>query len=188
MKKVLFILGTRPEAIKLAPVITELKSRPEKFEVSLVATAQHREMLDQVLRIFDIEPDYDLDLMTEDQTLFDVTSEALLGLQKVLIQERPSGLLVEGDTTTVFAASLAAFYLDIAVGHVEAGLRTFDRRNPFPEEMNRRLTGGLADYHFAPTERARENLLAEGIPKERIYISGNTVVDALLSVIDKPCD
>jgi UDP-N-acetylglucosamine 2-epimerase (non-hydrolysing) len=186
VKKVLFVLGTRPEAIKLAPVITELNSRPQKFEITVAVTAQHREMLDQVLGLFDIEADYDLNLMTEDQNLFDVTSEALLGLQDVLTQEAPSVVLVEGDTTTVFVACLAAFYLRIPVGHVEAGLRTFDRRNPFPEEMHRRLAGALADYHFAPTGRARKNLLAEGVPDERVYVTGNTVVDALLSVIGKP--
>ncbi len=186
MSKVLFILGTRPEAIKLAPVIAELRGRPGRFETTVAVTAQHREMLDQVLELFGIEPGYDLDLMTEDQSLFDITSAALPALGKVLAAEAPSIVLVEGDTTTVLAAALAAFYLGIPVGHVEAGLRTLDKRNPFPEEMNRRLAAAISDYHFAPTRRARRNLLAEGIPADKIWVTGNTVIDALLSVVSRP--
>ena len=186
MRKVLFILGTRPEAIKLAPVIAELRSRRDRFETTVAVTAQHREMLDQVLELFAIQPTHDLNLMTEDQSLFGITAGALPALQKVLAAEAPSIVLVEGDTTTVLVASLAAFYLGIPLGHVEAGLRSHDKRNPFPEEMNRRLTGALSDYHFAPTDRARRNLLSEGVADERIWVTGNTVIDALLSVVSRP--
>ncbi len=182
--KILFVFGTRPEAIKLAPVIHELASRP-RFTVRVCVTAQHREMLDQVLEAFSITPDHDLDLMRPGQDLFDVTARCLTALRPVLEAERPDWVIVQGDTTTVFVASLAAFYLDIRVAHVEAGLRTFDKRRPFPEEINRRLTSHVADLHFAPTERARRNLLEEGIPAEHIHVTGNTVVDALFYIRDR---
>jgi len=180
--KILVIFGTRPEAIKLAPVIQELRKYPD-FETIVVVTAQHRELLDQVLHLFNIIPDYDLDIMQPAQSVFDVTSRALLGLRPVLEQEHPDLVLVQGDTTTVMAAALAAFYLRIPIGHIEAGLRSGDKYQPFPEEINRRLTTVLADWHFAPTERARQALLHEGIPDERIHVTGNTVIDALLSVV-----
>ena len=172
------VLGTRPEAIKLAPVIREL-GRHTGFEARVCATAQHRQMLDQALEIFHIQPDHDLDLMRENQSLFQITSRALEALEPVLKQEVPDMVLVQGDTTTALVAALAAYYLSIKVGHVEAGLRTEDKSNPFPEEMNRRLTDALADLYFAPTEAARRNLLGEGVPEERISVTGNTVIDAL---------
>jgi UDP-N-acetylglucosamine 2-epimerase (non-hydrolysing) len=183
VKKIMTIFGTRPEAIKLAPVIRELKKYPDRFELVVAVTAQHREMLDQVLRLFQIVPDYDLDIMRPAQTPFAVTARSLTGLEPVLRKERPDLVLVQGDTTTVMAAALAAFYLKIPVGHVEAGLRTYDKFQPFPEEMNRRLVSHIADWHFAPTETARQNLLREGIVDERIFVTGNTVIDALLSVV-----
>jgi UDP-N-acetylglucosamine 2-epimerase (non-hydrolysing) len=183
VKKVMTIFGTRPEAIKLAPVIRELQEYPGRFELVVTVTAQHREMLDQVLRLFQIVPDYDLDIMRPAQTPFAVMARSLTGLEPVLRKERPDLVLVQGDTTTVMAAALAAFYLQIPVGHVEAGLRTYDKFQPFPEEMNRRLVSHIADWHFAPTETARQNLLREGIADERIFVTGNTVVDALLSVV-----
>lgn len=182
MKKIVVVFGTRPEAIKLAPVIAELKRRGI-FKVIVVATAQHREMLDQVLSLFNIVPDYDLNIMQPEQNLFDITDQALKGLKKVLAEEKPDLLLVQGDTTTTFVAALAAFYLKIPVGHVEAGLRTFDKYSPFPEEVNRKLTTVLTDLHFAPTEQAKLNLLAEGVPEENIYVTGNTVIDALLATV-----
>lgn len=182
--KVVFIFGTRPEAIKLAPVIRELKLRSDQFEVRVFGTAQHREMLDQVLGLFEIELDYDLNVMTPNQNLFQVTTKVLQGLETLLILEKPSVVIVQGDTTTTFVASLAAFYLQIPIGHVEAGLRTFDKRNPFPEEGNRHLTSVLADYHFAPTERACQNLLREGINAHSVFLTGNTVIDALLHIVD----
>jgi UDP-N-acetylglucosamine 2-epimerase (non-hydrolysing) len=188
MKKALFMFGTRPEAIKLAPVIAELRSRGNRFRATVAVTAQHRQMLDQVLELFGIEPDYDLNLMTENQSLFDITSGALPVLGNVLEAEAPSIVLIEGDTTTVLVAALAAFYLGVPVGHVEAGLRTSDKRNPFPEEMNRRLTGALSEYHFASTERAKQNLLREGIRDDRIWVTGNPVIDALRSVLERPYD
>jgi UDP-N-acetylglucosamine 2-epimerase (non-hydrolysing) len=176
---VLFIFGTRPEAIKLAPVIRELHQRPDAFAVRVCVTAQHREMLDQVLEAFGINPDRDLDLMRPNQTLFDITAEAVRGLKDVLESEKPDVVLVQGDTTTVFVGALASYYLQIPVGHVEAGLRTGNKFSPFPEEINRRLTSSLADYHFAPTSKARENLLREGVSPSIIYVTGNTVIDAL---------
>lgn len=179
--RVLSIFGTRPEAIKMAPVVLGLV-RADGIESKVCVTAQHREMLDQVLDLFKIKPDYDLDLMAPGQDLFDVTSRSLLGLRDVLRQERPDVVLVHGDTTTCFAATLAAFYENIPVGHVEAGLRTGDLRAPFPEEANRSLVGRLATYHFAPTEGSRRNLLAESVPAGRIWVTGNTVIDALLMV------
>jgi len=176
------IFGTRPEAVKMAPVIRELMRFPEKVRVVTVVTAQHREMLDQVLAVFDIRPDVDLDIMAPNQTLSQITTRALSGLDPVISRRRPDIVLVQGDTTTVFAASLAAFYHKVAVGHVEAGLRTHDKYDPFPEEMMRRLTGQIADLHFAPTELSRENLLKGGVPDGNIFVTGNTVIDALLSV------
>lgn len=178
------VFGTRPEAIKMAPVVIELK-QAEGIEAKVCVTAQHREMLDQVLNLFEITPDYDLDLMKPGQDLFDITCNVLLSLRDVLRQERPDIVLVHGDTTTCFAAALAAFYEGIAIGHVEAGLRTGDLSAPFPEEANRTLAGRLTSIHFAPTQGAADNLIREGVPAERIHITGNTVIDALLMVRDK---
>jgi len=180
--KVLIVFGTRPEAIKMAPVVQMLE---QVLDVVVCVTAQHREMLDQVLELFEITPHHDLDIMKPGQDLFDVTSNVLLGLKPVLKQEQPDLVLVHGDTTTSMAASLAAFYMQIPVGHVEAGLRTHDIYSPFPEEVNRQLTGRIATHHFAPTEQARSNLLAEGVAEDRIVVTGNTVIDALLSVVEK---
>lgn len=179
--RVLTVFGTRPEAIKLAPVIKELEKHSE-FESRVCVTAQHRQMLDQVLRLFGINPYWDLNLMRENQSLFYVTSSALRSLETVFREAQPDVVLVQGDTTTAFVASLAAYYLKIKVGHVEAGLRTHDKFNPFPEEMNRRLADALSDFLFAPTARAKQNLLREGFPKERVFVTGNTVIDALLWV------
>jgi UDP-N-acetylglucosamine 2-epimerase (non-hydrolysing) len=183
--KILTIFGTRPEAIKLAPVVKALEKYPDQFHSSVCVTAQHREMLDQVLDLFDIHPDHDLNIMKPKQDLYGVTSEVLLKLKDILQEVRPDLILVQGDTTTAFAASLAAFYERIKIGHVEAGLRTHDKFKPFPEEINRRLTTVLADYHFAPTEKARLNLLKDGIPPDRIYVTGNTVIDALFLILKK---
>ncbi len=179
MKKISFIFGTRPEAIKLAPVILELKKRPE-FECHVCITAQHRTMLDQVLAVFGVVPDIDLNLMQPDQTLAALTASAVTSLTAYLKDYKPDLVLVQGDTTTVFCAALAAFYNKVPVGHVEAGLRTGNRYSPFPEEINRVLTTHLADYHFAPTESSRRNLEREGVQAERIQVTGNTVIDALL--------
>lgn len=179
--KVLSVFGTRPEAIKLAPVIKELEKHSE-FESRVCVTAQHRQMLDQVLQLFGINPHWDLNLMRENQSLFYVTSSALRSLEAVFREAQPDIVLVQGDTTTAFVASLAAYYLGIKVGHVEAGLRTYDKFNPFPEEMNRRLADALSDFLFAPTARAKQNLLREGFPEERVFVTGNTVIDALLWV------
>lgn len=180
--KILIIFGTRPEAIKMAPVIKELK---KTFKVSVCVTAQHREMLDQVLNIFNISPDYDLNIMKNGQDLYDVTTKVLNGLKYVFSREKPDLVLVHGDTTTSMVASLAAFYFKIPVAHVEAGLRTNDIYSPFPEELNRQVTSRLASYHFAPTQRAKENLIAEGVLKDKIFVTGNTVIDSLFSVIKK---
>ena len=177
--KVMAIFGTRPEAIKMAPVVLELQKHREQITPLVAVTAQHREMLDQVLHLFRIRPDYDLDIMAAGQTLFDITARAMTGLDKVLSKETPDLVLVHGDTTTTFAGALAAYYHQIAVGHVEAGLRTGNKYSPYPEEMNRKLTGAIADLHFAPTETSKENLLREGVPAERIFVTGNTVIDAL---------
>ncbi|MDI6632162.1 MAG: UDP-N-acetylglucosamine 2-epimerase (non-hydrolyzing) [Thermoanaerobacteraceae bacterium] len=182
-QKVLIVFGTRPEAIKMAPVIQALRTADDFFRVTVAVTAQHREMLDQVLRLFDIVPEYDLNIMREDQTLFEVTARVLQELEPVLREVRPDIVLVHGDTTTTFAAALAAFYLKIAVGHVEAGLRTGEKYAPFPEEINRRLAAVLTDLHFAPTVRARTALLQEGIAPEKILVTGNTVIDALYQVV-----
>ena len=181
MKKILLIFGTRPEAIKMAPVVKALKANAA-FEVKVCVTAQHRQMLDQVLSLFRITPDFDLNLMKPQQDLSDITAAVILGLREVFAQWRPDMVLVHGDTTTTFAASLAAFYARIPVGHVEAGLRTHNRHAPWPEEMNRTLTGALAELHFAPTETARAHLLREGIAEKTIHVTGNTVIDALLDV------
>ena len=180
--KVMSIFGTRPEAIKMAPVVLELQRQPE-IESVVAVTAQHREMLDQVLKLFAIRPDFDLNIMSEGQTLFDITSRALLGLDKVLSEVKPNVVLVHGDTTTTFAGALAAYYHQIEVGHVEAGLRTRNKFSPYPEEMNRRLTGSLADLNFAPTITAKENLLRENVDAEKIFVTGNTVIDALYKTV-----
>ena len=177
--KVMTVFGTRPEAIKMAPVVLELQKHPEAIIPVVTVTAQHREMLDQVLNLFNIRPDHDLDIMAQGQTLFDITAKAMLGLDKVLTEENPDIVLVHGDTTTTFAGSLAAYYHQIAVGHVEAGLRTHNKYSPYPEEMNRKLTGAMADLHFAPTETSRENLLQEHVADDSIFVTGNTVIDAL---------
>ncbi|MBI3781885.1 MAG: UDP-N-acetylglucosamine 2-epimerase (non-hydrolyzing) [Deltaproteobacteria bacterium] len=177
---VLVVFGTRPEAVKLAPVVNSLRGR---VDVKVCVTAQHRQMLDQVLDAFAIRPDFDLDLMKSNQDLFDITANALLALRQVLSQERPRLVLVQGDTTTTFVAALASFYLRVEVGHVEAGLRTHDKQRPFPEEINRHMTTALADWHFPPTEWARDNLRHEHVAAERIFVTGNTGIDALLSIV-----
>lgn len=182
--KVLTVFGTRPEAIKMAPVVRALAADPT-FDAKVCVTAQHREMLDQVLDLFDIRPDFDLNLMKPGQDLSDITSNVLLGMREVFKQWRPDMVLVHGDTTTTLAASLAAYYAKVKVGHVEAGLRTFNKFSPWPEEMNRRLSGALADHHFSPTPKARENLLGEGVAENSIVVTGNTVIDALLDVVQR---
>lgn len=186
--KVMTVFGTRPDAIKMSPVVLELQRFPEKVKVVIAVTGQHREMLHQVLDVFHIKPQYNLDIMRPKQSLAEITTRSLEGLEGIVIRERPDIVLAQGDTTTTFAASLAAFYNRVAVGHVEAGLRTDNKYDPFPEEMNRRLTTVLADLHFAPTPAAKKNLLAEGIPASRIYVTGNTVIDALLSVAETASD
>ncbi len=182
--KVMLVFGTRPEAIKMAPLVKGLQACPD-LQTVVCVTAQHREMLDQVLRLFDIAPEHDLNIMKPGQDLFDITGSILHGLKGVFQQERPDLVLVHGDTTTTLATSLAAYYSRIAVGHVEAGLRTGNKHAPFPEEMNRKLTGALADIHFAPTPASQANLLREGVAAEAIHVTGNTVIDALLAVVDK---
>jgi len=182
MKKIMLVFGTRPEAIKMCPLVNELKSRPELKTVVCV-TGQHRQMLDQVLRAFQVEPDYDLSIMKEKQTLFDVTTGILHGIKEVLDVEKPDVVLVHGDTSTTFATALACFYLQIPVGHVEAGLRTYNLYSPYPEEFNRQATGILARYHFAPTYMAKANLLREGKDAETIYVTGNTAIDALKTTV-----
>ena len=184
-RKILLAFGTRPEAIKMAPLVKEFRRRPDKFETVICITGQHRQMLDQVLRLFDIRPDYDLDIMRQGQDLYDVTARILTGMRDVLEEVRPNVVLVHGDTSSSTAAALAAFYRQIPVGHVEAGLRTHDIYSPWPEEMNRQLTGRIATYHFAPTPLSRQNLLAENVRPERITVTGNTVIDALYMVEDK---
>jgi UDP-N-acetylglucosamine 2-epimerase (non-hydrolysing) len=179
MKKLLFIFGTRPEAIKMAPLYWEFKKYPEEFEVKLCVTAQHRQMLDQVLNFFNIKPDFDLNLMKENQSLFDITAGIIKSLEGVLDKYTPNIVLVQGDTTTAFTGALAAFYKKIKVAHIEAGLRSGNKYSPYPEEVNRILVGHIADYHFAPTEKARENLYNEGT-KKNVWVVGNTVIDALL--------
>lgn len=183
--KVMTVFGTRPEAIKMAPVVLELKKHQEEIETIVVVTAQHREMLDQVLQCFQIKPDHDLDMMKDRQTLEEITTRGIEKLSSLMKNIKPDIVLVHGDTTTTFIASLAAFYNKIQVGHVEAGLRTWNKHSPFPEEMNRQLTGVLADLHFAPTKKAAENLIMENKQNDRIHITGNTVIDALKTTIQK---
>ena len=185
MKKVMLVFGTRPEAIKMAPLVKEFQARASEFETIVCVTGQHREMLAQVLGLFEITPDYDLAIMKAGQDLYDVTSLVLLGLRDVLKKEEPDVVLVHGDTATSTAAALAAFYQKVPVGHVEAGLRTHNIYSPWPEEMNRQLTGRMATYHFAPTELSRQNLLAEGVCDEHILVTGNTVIDALHQVVER---
>jgi UDP-N-acetylglucosamine 2-epimerase (non-hydrolysing) len=181
--KVMTVFGTRPEAIKMAPLVKELERNSNKIKSIVTVTAQHREMLDQVLKIFEIVPDYDLNIMKDRQTLMDVTTRSLEGLNKVFQEEKPDIVLVHGDTTTTFVASLAAFYNSIRIGHVEAGLRTRNKFSPYPEEMNRQLTGVLADLHFAPTEQSKDNLLVENKKEDTIFITGNTAIDALQTTV-----
>ena len=184
MKKILLVFGTRPEAIKMAPLVKALQKDTEHFETRVCVTAQHRQMLDQVLEVFGITPEYDLNIMAPNQDLYDITAKVLLGLRKVLKDFRPDTVLVHGDTTTSMAASLAAFYMQIPVGHVEAGLRTYNMLSPSPEEMNRQVTDRICTYYFAPTEQSRANLLQENIDAKKIFITGNTVIDALLMAVD----
>lgn len=185
MKTVMLVFGTRPEAIKMAPLVKAFQADPENFRTLVCVTGQHREMLDQVLQIFDIQPDYDLNIMRQGQDLYDVTARVLLGMRDVLREARPDAVLVHGDTTTSTAAALAAFYAQLPVGHVEAGLRTHNMYSPWPEEMNRQLTGRIATWHFAPTPLSRQNLLEENVSADRITVTGNTVIDALYWVVDK---
>ena len=181
----MLVFGTRPEAIKMAPLVKEFQKYPKEFETIVCVTGQHREMLDQVLHIFDIRPDYDLNIMKQGQDLYDVTTRVLMGMRDVLKESRPDLVLVHGDTTTSTASALAAFYQQIPVGHIEAGLRTHNIYSPWPEEMNRLLTGRIATYHFAPTLLSRQNLLQENVADEKITVTGNTVIDALYWVVQK---
>lgn len=184
MKKILLVFGTRPEAIKMAPLVKALQKDTEHFETRVCVTAQHRQMLDQVLEVFGIVPEYDLNIMAPNQDLYDITAKVLLGLREVLKDFCPDTVLVHGDTTTSMAASLAAFYQQIQVGHIEAGLRTYDMLSPWPEEMNRQVTDRICTYYFAPTEQSKKNLLLENIAEKKIFITGNTVIDALLMAVD----
>lgn len=185
MKKIMLVFGTRPEAIKMAPLVKEFQKHPEAFQTIVCVTGQHRQMLDQVLQLFEITPDYDLNIMKQGQDLYDVTARVLTGMRDVLKEAQPDVVLVHGDTTTSTAAALAAFYQQIPVGHVEAGLRTHNIYSPWPEEMNRQITGRIATYHFAPTPLSRQNLLAEGVADDKITVTGNTVIDALYWVVNK---
>ena len=185
MKKIMLVFGTRPEAIKMAPLVKEFQKYPEKFKTIVCVTGQHREMLDQVLHIFEITPDYDLNIMKQGQDLYDVTARVLTGMRDVLKEAQPDIVLVHGDTTTSTASALATFYQQIPVGHVEAGLRTHNIYSPWPEEMNRLITGRIATYHFSPTPLSRQNLLDEGVKEFAITVTGNTVIDALYMVVDK---
>lgn len=185
MKKIMLFFGTRPEAIKMAPLVKEFQKYPENFKTIVCVTGQHREMLDQVLHIFNIIPDYDLNIMKQGQDLYDVTARVLIGMRDILKEVRPDVVLVHGDTTTSTASALAAFYQQIPVGHVEAGLRTYNVYSPWPEEMNRQITGRIAAYHFSPTSLSRQNLLDEGIKENSVLVTGNTVIDALYMVVDK---
>ena len=184
MKKVLLVFGTRPEAIKMCPLVKEFQKHPEEFETVVCVTGQHREMLDQVLQIFDVKPDYDLNIMKQGQDLYDVTARVLVGMRDILDNVKPDVVLVHGDTTTSMAAAMAAFYRQIPVGHVEAGLRTHNLYSPWPEEMNRQVTGRIAEYDFAPTPLSRQNLLDEGVSEDKITVTGNTVIDALHWVVE----
>ena len=185
MKKIMLVFGTRPEAIKMAPLVKEFQKYPEQFKTIVCVTGQHREMLDQVLNLFEITPDYDLNIMKQGQDLYDVTARVLVGMRDVLKEAQPDVVLVHGDTTTSTASALAAFYQQIAVGHVEAGLRTHNIYSPWPEEMNRLITGRIATYHFSPTPLSKENLLKENVSENAITVTGNTVIDALYMVVDK---
>ena len=185
MRRVLLVFGTRPEAIKMCPLVKEFQKHPESFETVVCVTGQHREMLDQVLQIFDVKPDYDLNIMKQGQDLYDVTARVLIGMRDVLDKVKPDVVLVHGDTTTSMAAAMAAFYRQVPVGHVEAGLRTHNLYSPWPEEMNRQVTGRIAEYDFAPTPISRRNLLEEGVSEEKITVTGNTVIDALHWVVGK---
>lgn len=185
MKKIMLVFGTRPEAIKMAPLVKEFQKYPERFDTIVAVTGQHRQMLDQVLDLFEIKPDYDLNIMKQGQDLYDITARVLTGMRDVLKEAQPDVVLVHGDTTTSTAAALAAFYQHVSVGHVEAGLRTHNIYSPWPEEMNRQLTGRIAQYNFAPTPLSRDNLLSEGVAEEKITVTGNTVIDALYWVVDK---
>jgi UDP-N-acetylglucosamine 2-epimerase len=184
MKKIMLVFGTRPEAIKMCPLVKEFQKHPEAFETMVCVTGQHREMLDQVLQIFDVKPDFDLNIMKQGQDLYDVTSRVLTGMRDVLDETKPDVVLVHGDTTTSMAAAMAAFYREIPVGHVEAGLRTHNIYSPWPEEMNRQITGRIATFDFAPTQLSRQNLLDEGVAPEKITVTGNTVIDALHWVVE----
>jgi len=184
-KKLLLVFGTRPEAVKMAPLIWEFRKYPEKFETKVCVTGQHRQMLDQVLEVFDIHPDYDLNIMAPNQDLYDITSKVLLGMREVLKEFQPEIVFVHGDTTSSIATAIAAFYQQIQIAHVEAGLRSYNRYSPWPEEMNRQMTDRLCTYCFAPTETSRNNLLQEKIDASKIFVTGNTVIDALLWVVDK---
>ena len=185
MKTILLVFGTRPEAIKMAPLVKEFQKYPDKFNTIVCVTGQHRQMLDQVLELFEITPDYDLNIMKQGQDLYDVTERVLIGMREILEDSKPDMVLVHGDTTTSTAAALAAFYKQIPVGHVEAGLRTHNIYSPWPEEMNRQITGRIAEYNFAPTSLSRQNLLQENVSDEKITVTGNTVIDALYWVVDK---
>jgi len=185
MKKIMLVFGTRPEAIKMAPLVKEFQMNPEQFQTTVCVTGQHREMLDQVLHLFEIKPDYDLNIMKQGQDLYDVTARVLVGMRDVLKEVRPDIVLVHGDTTTSTAAALAAFYQQIPVGHVEAGLRTHNIYSPWPEEMNRLITGRIATYHFSPTPLSKQNLINENVAESMITVTGNTVIDALYWVVDK---
>lgn len=185
MKKIILVFGTRPEAIKMAPLVKELQKHPSEFETIVCVTGQHREMLDQVLALFEIVPDYDLNIMKQGQDLYDVTSRVMVGMRDILKETAPDMVLVHGDTTTSMAAALAAFYQQIPVGHVEAGLRTHNIYSPWPEEINRQITGRIATYNFSPTALSRKNLLEENTAEEKIYVTGNTVIDALYWVVEK---
>jgi UDP-N-acetylglucosamine 2-epimerase len=185
MKKVMLVFGTRPEAIKMAPLVKEFQKYPLEFKTIVCVTGQHREMLDQVLQIFDIHPDYDLNIMKQEQDLYDVTARVLTGMRDVLKESQPEIVLVHGDTTTSMAAALAAFYQQIPVGHVEAGLRTHNIYSPWPEEINRQITGRIATYHFSPTSLSKQNLLNEGIKSDGVTVTGNSVIDALYMVVDR---
>ena len=185
MKRVLVVFGTRPEAIKMAPVVKELKKLNHLLQVDVCVTGQHRRMLDQVLNLFEIYPEHDLDVMKPGQDLFGITASVLTGMQNVIAEARPDLVLVHGDTTTTLAATLAAYYSKVPVGHVEAGLRTRDPYAPFPEEINRKVVGCIAAINFAPTEKAKHNLLAEGVPEDSVFVTGNTVIDSLFAVLDR---